>query len=232
MEDMESQGQFGLLKDFNPRLGFVRKVYGILSVQLIFTGAMCALSMQTSFGTFQLNNLALFWVCWAMTLVVMIALFCFLNLARAVPTNYILLAIFTACEAYLVSCVTTLYDPKLVVMAAVMTAAMTCALTFYACTTKTDITMYGGALWIAGCGLFLLTIFGWFFPENGIFNILICIAAICLYGLYLIYDTQLIMGGKKYSLSMDDYIIGALMLYVDIIMLFLRILQLLGAAKK
>ena len=51
---------------------------------------------------------------------------------------------------------------------------------------------------------------------------------VVFYGLFLIYDTQLIAGGKKYELSLDDYIIGALMLYTDIILIFLELLKLFG----
>ncbi len=36
------------------------------------------------------------------------------------------------------------------------------------------------------------------------------------------------MGGKKYELELDEYVVGALMLYVDIIALFLEILKLLS----
>ena len=50
------------------------------------------------------------------------------------------------------------------------------------------------------------------------------------YGYYLIYDTQLIMGGKTHSLSLDDYILGAMMIYLDIIIMFLEILKLLAKA--
>jgi len=49
--------------------------------------------------------------------------------------------------------------------------------------------------------------------------------------LYLIYDTQLICGGKHgraNQISMDDYIFAAIMLYLDILILFLEILKLLG----
>ena len=51
--------------------------------------------------------------------------------------------------------------------------------------------------------------------------------AICLFGIYLIYDTQLILGNKENSIDLDDYILGAFMLYTDIVNLFLQILQLL-----
>jgi len=49
--------------------------------------------------------------------------------------------------------------------------------------------------------------------------------------MYLVIDTQLVCGGKTWKLSEDDYIIGALILYVDIIILFIKILTLLARAK-
>lgn len=53
-----------------------------------------------------------------------------------------------------------------------------------------------------------------------------------IYCIYLLVDTQLILGGKKHQLSLDNYVMGAMILYVDIIGLFLKILQLLGDKKK
>ncbi|XP_065322017.1 protein lifeguard 2-like isoform X2 [Gordionus sp. m RMFG-2023] len=46
---------------------------------------------------------------------------------------------------------------------------------------------------------------------------------------YIIFDTQMMMGGdKKYSLSPEEYIFAALTLYLDIVNLFLYILQLIN----
>ena len=47
-------------------------------------------------------------------------------------------------------------------------------------------------------------------------------------GLFLLIDTQLIVGGKRHELSIDDYVIGALILYMDIIYIFVYMLKLLG----
>ena len=44
--------------------------------------------------------------------------------------------------------------------------------------------------------------------------------------IYIIFDTWLIME----KVSLDDYIIAALMLYIDIINLFLYLLAIFGAA--
>ena len=56
----------------------------------------------------------------------------------------------------------------------------------------------------------------------------VCALLVVVYGLYLIYDTQLIAGGHQYSLTYDEYIVGAMLIYVDIMMLFVEILRLLG----
>lgn len=46
----------------------------------------------------------------------------------------------------------------------------------------------------------------------------------------MVYDVQLIMGGRKYELSEEEYVFGALILYVDIINLFLILLYLFGGS--
>ena len=47
-------------------------------------------------------------------------------------------------------------------------------------------------------------------------------------GIYLIYDTQLIMGKFGLAYSVDDYIFATLEIYMDIIRLFHLILRILG----
>ena len=50
-----------------------------------------------------------------------------------------------------------------------------------------------------------------------------------VFSLYIVYDTQLMMGGShKYSLSPEEYIFAALNLYLDFINLFRYILILVG----
>ena len=49
---------------------------------------------------------------------------------------------------------------------------------------------------------------------------------------YLVFDTQMMLGGKhKYSISPEEYIFAALNLYLDIINLFLYILAIIGSAR-
>ena len=46
--------------------------------------------------------------------------------------------------------------------------------------------------------------------------------------LYLAFDTKMIMGGGRFELSPDDYIEAVVQLYVDIVQIFLYLLQLFG----
>jgi FtsH-binding integral membrane protein len=209
------------------RLGFIRKVYGILAAQLAITVLFCLLSINSSsFLKFQIANTWLFILCLILSIALPIVIVCFESAMRNVPNNYIILGAFTVCESYIVSFICAVSNPQLVLMAAIMTTAMVVALTAYAFTTKTDFTMQGGALFIFGCGFIMLCLFG-LFTNNKLFHILLCVVGIILYGLYLVYDTQLIIGQKANMIETDDYILGAFILYTDIIYLFLRILELL-----
>lgn len=45
---------------------------------------------------------------------------------------------------------------------------------------------------------------------------------------FLAYDTQLVLGNRRYTISPEDYITGALQIYTDIVYIFTFVLQLLG----
>ena len=57
-------------------------------------------------------------------------------------------------------------------------------------------------------------------------------AGALVFMVYIVYDTQLMIGGKhKYSLDPEEYVFAALNLYLDIINLFLYLLSIIGASK-
>jgi len=75
-----------------------------------------------------------------------------------------------------------------------------------------------------------LLAFGFFAIFSSIAYSIYLILGIILYGFFLIFDTQIIVArqGRYAYLSYDDYIIAALNLYLDIIILFIKILELIG----
>uniref|UniRef100_A0AAV2K5R2 Uncharacterized protein n=1 Tax=Knipowitschia caucasica TaxID=637954 RepID=A0AAV2K5R2_KNICA len=51
-----------------------------------------------------------------------------------------------------------------------------------------------------------------------------------VYTLFLVYNTQLLIGNREHAISPEEYVYGALSLYIDVVNIFLFILQISGAA--
>ena len=210
------------------RLGFIRKVYGILSIQLFITTLFCLLSMiSQSVKEFMIFNRGLAYIMLFLLIIIPIIIICCPKTMRQVPQNYIILLLFTLAESYFVGFICAFTNPKIVFMAATMTFVMVISLTLYAINTNNDITMQGGALFIFSAAVMLLIFFG-FFTNNGLFRVIISLVCVILFSLYLIYDTQLIMGNRQELIQVDDYILGAFILYTDIISIFLKLLDILN----
>ena len=213
------------------RLGFIRKVYGIIAFQLLITTVVIYFTVTSKvIQQFMVLNPALMYLFLAGAILTEIPIFCCQSVANKVPLNYVLLLIFTACESYLVAYITIFYEPTSVLMCAGITFAIVLGLTIYAIFTKTDVTMCGGALASFSIILIILTIIGIFYTSL-FYQALVNSCGVFLFSIYLIYDTQLVIGNKKNFISTDSYIIGALMIYVDIVALFIRILKLFGKKK-
>jgi FtsH-binding integral membrane protein len=145
------QGEFvSLSKSNNIRLNFIRKVYAILAMQLIVTWAgVFTTAYNEPVREYLLSTIWLLIIAVIISLVSCYALVCYPPLATRVPTNFILLTIFTLAESYLVSTLTAAYSSEDVLIATTLTATVVVALSLYACYTKTDFTMIGGLLFCA-----------------------------------------------------------------------------------
>eukprot|EP00347_Sterkiella_histriomuscorum_P015636 403356276 len=229
-ESSHSHFHEGTMND-EDRIGFIRKVYGILGSQLLLTAFMCLLPyMSRSIQVIMANNFGVALFFGIMGIVLSCALFCIPQLARKVPVNYCLMFAFTFCEAYMVAfCCAVINDGQIVLAAAFMTAAMVVALTFYAFTTKKDFTVCGAMLFVVSACFLMLGLFTWIMGPA--MRLVYCTLGVILFGVYLVIDTQLVCGGKRYSLNKEDYIYGAIILYLDILNIFLYILQILAALK-
>jgi FtsH-binding integral membrane protein len=115
-------------------------------------------------------------------------------------------------------------------MAMAITSAMVVGLSVYAMRTTRDFSAMGAFMWGLG---FSFMMFGFllFFFASEVMYMIYCVLGVALFSLYLIFDTQLIMGNHKYKLSPEDYVLGALILYLDIINLFLYVLELVGSRR-
>jgi modulator of FtsH protease len=103
-----------------------------------------------------------------------------------------------------------------------MTSVIFGAMSFFAIRTKTDFTSFTKPLFIA-----LLVIIGFsivnIFLGSPLMAVLISAAAVLLFSIFVIYDTQAIMRGMY-----ETPIEGAVALYLDFFNIFVNLLQLLG----
>ena len=115
--------------------------------------------------------------------------------------------------------------------AASLTAAVVIALTIYALTTKNDFTVCGPVAYILLILVIMGSILSAFFGPT--LKLLWCILGVFVFSFYIVIDTQMIVGNERarYKFEEDSYILASVVLYIDIINLFLEILKLLGDKK-
>jgi FtsH-binding integral membrane protein len=229
-QSIQDESQNSGNKNFNDdiRKGFIKKVYSILTLQMLIVVAACVLTMlDKKIASFQRKNKEYFYIAMVLSIILLLVLTCFTKIARKVPLNYFLLLIFTGCEAYMVSYACAVTKPKVVLMAASMTAGMVLLLTLYACVTDSDYTTFGAYLFAAAMAMLLMGIF-YMFTKNKLVYIILCGLGVLLCSIYIIYDTQLILGNKTNSLSPEDFILAPLILFVDIVGLFLNMLGIIS----
>ena len=231
-EENSDFGSAGAFTEKSIRAGFIRKVYSILMCQLVVTVAFIAFFLYCDpVKEYAEDHVGLFIAAAVMSFVLIIALACCENLRRKYPHNIILLSLFTLCEGFLLGAAASTYDADAVLIAAGITTAVVLAITLFSFQTKYDFTMMGGMLFVA---LIILILFGFLtiFLHNKIVELVYASLGALIFSMYLVYDTQIMMGGgKQYALSPEEYIFAALNLYLDIINLFLFILRIVAAAK-
>jgi FtsH-binding integral membrane protein len=219
------------------RMGFVRKVYSILTAQLLLT-VIVAAPLQTVSSQWLVSHLFLCQLSLGLTMAVACGIMCAPHLMRQFPTNYMVLFVFTLFEGILVGFVSAAYTAGSVVMCAAATVLIFMGLSVYAWKTTSDFTGMGpylmGALLSLMAFGFVITIAdmcGMHIPHSGLAYALI---ALVIFVFYIIFDTQMMIGeynGHKNQFGVDDYVLAALTLYLDIINLFLQILRLMGDRK-
>uniref|UniRef100_A0A7S3PL90 Uncharacterized protein n=1 Tax=Aplanochytrium stocchinoi TaxID=215587 RepID=A0A7S3PL90_9STRA len=222
---------FDEMTDVTVRHDFVRKVYGILTLQLLFTFGMVALFvLNDDVVQFFAANSGILTVCYVISIICIVAIICCQETARKHPQGIILLVVFTIAEGILIGAISAQFEAKEVVVAVGITFAIFFSLSIFACQTKYDFSGTGPYLMVAFVVLILFAIVLIFIDEDQRVRTALSALFVILFSFFIVYDTQLIIGGngQKYQLEVDEYVFGALSLYLDIINLFLCVLSLLG----
>ena len=228
-EEVEQKNDDAVI-DYMIRREFIIKTYAIFLTQLLLTDFFICLSFVPSINDFIKDSKdirPIFFIAFcsifvAVTITVFVFVICCRRTARKFPINYILLFSFTLCMGFYCLVFCSFFDPKGVIVASILTIGVATGLTVYAIRTKTDFN-YFGALLFAFSFLFVFTVAFYFWIHATVFWIML---GIFIYSLLITYDSQLIMRQIGLEYNIDDYCLAALNLYIDIIYLFIRILQL------
>jgi len=235
MQEQENGEYGGIGNSFSDkavRLGFIRKVYSILCVQLTVTMAIIGVFTVESVKLYARQHQEMWWIALVIMIVSLISLACCPGVRRKTPHNFVFLGLFTVAEGFLLGAVTSTYDANEVLMAVGVCAAITLALTIFAFQTKVDFTAMGGVLIAVLLVFVLFGLIALFLPQSRTLRLVYASIGAIIFSLYIIYDTQLMVGGShKYSLSPEEYVFAALNLYLDIINLFMYILQIIGNSR-
>ncbi|KAI1337229.1 inhibitor of apoptosis-promoting Bax1-domain-containing protein [Xylariaceae sp. FL0016] len=202
---------------------FIRKVYTILTAQLIATAVVSGLSFWSAgYKTWVQSHQGLVWVSLFGSIAFMLLTYW---KRKSYPTNLLFLSGFTLLEAYTISVIVSFYDSQIVLNAVLLTGGIFVFLTLFACQTKYDFTSWMpylfGALW----GLLLFGFMAAFMPYSSTGELIYGGLAALIFSGYILVDTQLVL--RKHHV--EEEIAAAISLYLDIINLFLAILRILNS---
>ncbi len=211
------------------RLGFLRKVYAILTLCFAVTvGIACVFSLVDPVRLFVVTHRWLVWV----GLGVGIASFIFLVCTKPKrPWDSLVLGIFVLGFSFMIGVICAAYYQigwgGVVLQAFIATAAIFLFITAYVLITKKDFSYLGGFLGAAIIALVAVSICTfvfqlvaqtrlsrWIYFAISIFGALIMSA-------YILYDTSLIL----HRYGPDDYVIAVASLYIDVTNLFMYMLS-------
>ncbi|TFK44314.1 inhibitor of apoptosis-promoting Bax1-domain-containing protein [Crucibulum laeve] len=224
-DDLPDDFKYGVsVSESSPEIrnAFVRKVYTILLFQILAT---CIVG-----GGISQSSSAIFWVqthVWAFY----IPLFgTIINLGllywkrHTHPWNFVLLSTFTLMEAFTLGVVVAFYDNVIVLQALLITLGVFIGLTLFTFQSKYDFSGMGPFLFGALIALVMTGFVGIFIPFGRTMDLIFAVGGCLIFSGYIVYDTYII--NKR--LSPDEFIMGAISLYLDFINLFINILRLLN----
>lgn len=229
------------LAEPDARAGFVRKVFGIICSQLLVTVVVAGIivrhghrwrttSPQTMTAAMTVSAVVSFAIAWVPA--------CCPAALRTSPGNYGIMFVFTVAESVLVGVACLHFTAGSILMCACLTLIVMLGLTSYAMRTKVDVTSFGpyllcALLVLVGTGFLLSLAASFGLAHTALFSatqLLYAAGGALIFSVFIVYDTQMILGGNHgHEFSIDDYMLAAMCLYLDIIQLFMSLLQLLGS---
>jgi hypothetical protein len=206
------------------RWGFIRKVYGILSAQLLLTTAVSAITvLHPTLNATLSDSPGLALALAVLPFVLMIPLY---HYQHRHPHNFVFLGLFTLCLSFSIGVACANTPGTIVLEALILTSAVVASLTaytFWASKKGKEFGYLGPFLFSALTILVVTSFIQIFFPLGPASNALIGGLGALVFSGFIVYDTENLIKRHTY----DEYIWASVGLYLDILNLFLTILNML-----
>ncbi|XP_051141569.1 protein LIFEGUARD 3-like isoform X2 [Andrographis paniculata] len=231
--DNDVEAGMPLLRPLHQELhwAFIRKVYAILTIQLLATIFFASLVVSVpSVGTFIKDSsfgLGLYIAVLVLALIVAIFLYCF---QHSYPVNFILLGIFTLCYGFVIGMIAAFANGNLVIQSASVTILAVFSLTAYTIWASRRGQVFSFLLPFLITILVVvpvLAILQIFFPMGKVLDVIYSGILVLLFCALIIYHTAVMIKSNSY----DDYIWASVSLYLSIINLFLEVLSFIFTLK-
>ncbi|XP_067309351.1 protein lifeguard 1 [Pseudorasbora parva] len=228
----ENQLYVSSFEDSTIRKAFIRKVFSVVTIQLLVTfTVVCVFTFSKTVKTAVQKSI---WVYLSSYIIFVVVGFCLAvssKFSRTHPWNLLGLSAVTLSLSYMVGTVASYHNTDAVVIALGSTLVISFTIIIFSAQTRLDFTICNGILLVLSVNFLMFGFFTIFFYSN-VLQIVYGFLGALLYALFLAVDCQLVMGRKKYSINPEEYVFAALIIYLDIIMIFLYILMIMSGGSK
>jgi len=214
---------------------FFYKVYGWMAAALALTGlvAMQVASSEAAVRFIIGNSVVFFGLIIAELVLVMVLSAAIKRLSATVAT--VLFFVYSAFNGLTLSVIFLAYTKESIATTFFVTAGTFAAMSAYGYFTKRDLSHWGSLLFMGLIGIIIASVVNFFLRSSALYWIITYAGILIFVGLTA-YDTNRIKQmSSHFEEGSEDYIkfavMGALMLYLDFINLFLLLLRLLGRRK-
>ncbi|CAF3373771.1 unnamed protein product [Rotaria socialis] len=223
-------GKFNGLESKQIRNGFIRKVYCILMLQLLVTfGIVAVFHFTPTIRNYVRSPRGqwAYWTSYGIFFVTYITLACCKRAGRRFPLNLILLCILTFSMTYMMGMISAYFKIESIFIAVGLTSFVCLGVTLFSFQTRFDFTSMMGVIFAVSLALVGFGFVCIFTYSRILYTVYAGLGAVA-FAIFLAVDTQLIMGGKRHEISAEDHVFASIMLYLDIVYIFLYILMLFG----
>jgi FtsH-binding integral membrane protein len=214
---------------FKIRINYIKKVYAIVIIQLLFTLFVNCLSFNETVKNYFDKNYFVLGIAISLLLSVFLFINIKKNISKEVPYNYFLLILFTFSISIILLFLSSAFTTKKIIIIWCSIILMCSSIVLLSFLLKNKFQILIAILIILFIAILFLGIMMFFSkiiledPDISIlFTVITSLGAI-FFGVYLIIHTKLLVI-DKIELNTDRYIIASMQIYSDVVLIFISLI--------